>query len=126
MTDFVKKSDIAYKITLASVFLQMLLIVAYTLIWVPTHKEPNVVVCILQLIPLLMCLPWLLKRNIRAHICICFLVLGYFMAAVMSAFLWKQTGWIPFVEVANTVVMFNAAMMFARWEQKRYQISVTR
>ena len=124
--NYEQKANIAYKASLLGYGLQYILILLSTLWLVPTHKEPNVVVCVLSMVPLLIILPWIIKRNIRAHIWLCFLMLGYFLPAVQHAFLFEYYGWLPFVEVVNTVYLFIVAMMFSRWEQRRYQISVTR
>ena len=126
ISDYEQKADLAYKASLFGYVLQYILILLSTLWLVPTHKEPNIVICILSMVPLLIILPWIIKRNIRAHIWLCFLMLGYFLPAVLHAFMVEQYGWLPFVEVANTVYVFIVAMMFARWEQRRFQISITR
>ena len=123
---FARKADIGFKVSMAAYFFQCLLVVLFTLVILPTHKVASPVMCVLQLLPLLMLLPWLLKRSIRAHIWLCFIILGYFMTSVLSAFMFKQYGLWPLVEVANTVVVFISSMLFSRWEQKRYAISVTR
>lgn len=124
--DYEKKSNLAYKASLLGYGLQYLLIIISTLWLVPTHKEPNLVICILSMLPLLVIFPWIIKRSIRAHIWLCFLMLGYFLPAVLHAFMYQQYGWLPFVEITNTAYLFIAAMMFARWEQKRYCVSITR
>lgn len=126
MTNYAALSDRAFIASMVAVVVQIILIVLSTMVVVPEHKSPNITICVLLLLPLLIILPWLLWRNIRAHIWLCFLMLGYFMPSVQSAFLWQQYGFLPFVEIANEVYAFIVAMMFARWEQKRYQISVTR
>ena len=123
---FARKADISFKVSMAAYFLQCALVVLFTLVILPTHKAANPVMCVLQLLPLLMLLPWLLKRSIRAHIWLCFIILGYFMTSVLSAFMVEQYGQWPLLEVANTVVVFISSMLFSRWEQKRYAISVTR
>lgn len=120
------KADIAYRAVLAGYFFQFLLIMVSTLWMVPKHKEPNIVVCILSMLPLLILLPWIARRNIRAHIWLCFLMLGYFLPAVQHAFMSEQYGWLPLVEIANAVYLYITAMLFSRWEQRQFSISVTR
>lgn len=126
MSVFAKKADFAFKASMCGFVLHVFLIIASTLIWVPKHQSPTLIVTILLLLPLLLLLPWLIKRNIRAHIWLCFIMLGYFMPAVENCFMFEQYGWLPFIEALNCVYLFIVAMMFARWEQKRYEISVTR
>lgn len=123
---YAKKADIAYRAVLAGYLLQYLLIVVSTLWLVPTHKQPSITICIMSMLPLLILLPWILRRSIRAHIWLCFLMLGYFLPAVQHAFMHEQYGWLPLIEIANAVCLYVAAMLFARWEQRRLQISVTR
>lgn len=105
---------------------QVALIFVSTLWLVPTHKSPNLVAGIFISIPLLILLPWLARRNIRAFVWLCFMQLGYFMPATQHMFMYKQYGWMPFVETAVIIALFIVAMLFARWEQKRFGISVTR
>ena len=124
--EFTTKAALAYRLSMTGYFIQYFLIAVSTLWLVPSNQQPNPVACVFIMVPLLILLPWLLKRSIRAHIWLCFIMLGYFTAAVENAFLYAIHGWIPFIEIANTVLVFNAAMLFARWEQKRLQISVTR
>jgi len=123
---FEQKANIAYNIALALYFIQIALIFFTTMWWVPTHKSPNYVIGFFVATPLIILLPWMLKRNIRAFIWLCFVQLGYFMPAVQHMFMYEQYGFMPFVETALVFVLFCVAMMFARWEQKRYGISVTR
>lgn len=107
-------------------FTQLLLNMVSTTWIVPTHKSPAPLIGLLASLPLFMLLPWLLKRNIRAFVGLCFLQLAYFIPATFHIFMFKQYGWMPFVETTNIIVLFVLAMMFARWEQKRLGISVTR
>ena len=128
MANFDKKADIAFIASMLGVALQLLLLVLSTVVFVPAHKADAASWAVTFAIsaPILLLLPWLVKRNIRAHIWLCFLMLGYFLPAVQQSFAYPHFGWLPFVEVVNNVYVFIIAMMFARWEQKRYQISVTR
>ncbi len=126
MSDFNKKADLAFVASLGGYFLQLALIFITTTVLVPTHKTPNIIAGIFISLPLLIVLPWLIKRNIRAFLWLCFIELGYFIPATLHVFMLKQYGWIAYVEVFVVIYVFIIAMLFGRWEQKRYGISVTR
>jgi uncharacterized membrane protein len=126
MLSFDKKADMAFRAGFFLYVVQLVLIFVSTLWLLPTHKTPNLTAAIFISLPLLILLPWLLRRNIRAFVWLCFMQLGYFMPATQHMFMVEQYGWIPFVETAVIVTLFVVAMLFARWEQKRFGISVTR
>lgn len=112
-----QKSQMAFVISGIGFVVLLLLIMLSTMWLVPTHKSPNIVVCILALIPLVILLPWLWKKNVRSFIWLCFILLGYFLTAVQNCFI-SQYGWLPFVEVAVIVNLFISAMLFARWQKQ--------
>ena len=124
--DFTSKANRAWKILLIFYGAQLLLTIAATTVLAPTHKQPNIFIGILECVPLLLLLPWLLRRSIRAAVWLCFMQLGYFLPSAQHMFMIEQYGWVPFAEAALIIALFIAAMLFARWEQKRLGISVTR
>lgn len=126
MSDFNKKADVAFVAGITGYFLQLALILLTTTVLLPTHKSPNITAGIFICLPLLILLPWLLKRNIRAFLWLCFVELGYFIPATQHLFMLEQYGGIAYIEAVVVVWVFVVAMLFGRWEQKRYGISVTR
>jgi uncharacterized membrane protein len=126
MLDFTKKANIAYKLSLFLYVVQISLIFISTAWLVPTHQQPTLIVGVVFSIPLLILLPWLIKRNIRAFVWLCFIELGYFMPATQHMFMFEQYGWMPFLETFVIISQFVIAMLFSRWEQKKFGISVTR
>lgn len=123
---FQQKATITFNIAFGLYLVQLAMIFITTMWWVPTHKTPNFIIGFIIAAPLLILLPWLIKRNIRAFVWLCFVQLGYFMPATEHMFMYKQYGLAPFIEATLTVLLFITAMLFARWEQKQYGISVTR
>ena len=87
----------------------------------------NFKIWLVKVIPLLILVPGLIKKNHRAYSWLCFVILPYFIfitPALFEIFAWKN-----WVYLSLTVVIFIAAMMVSRWLQQqshlRWQISNT-
>lgn len=65
---------------------------------------------------LLAFLPGIMKRNLRSHIWLTFVLLFYFLGAVSTAF--ACTSVLSVVEVLLIVELFIAAMLYVRWQAK--------
>jgi len=77
----------------------------------------NVVVFCLQAVPLLLLLPGLLSQYYRVYSWLCFVILLYFVVAVMGVF--ASTAKISdYVFLASTVVLFIVSMMCSRYAQR--------
>lgn len=111
--------------SLVFLLLHTALLLAQTLWITPTGKEPNLTVAILLIAPLVLFLPWIVLRNLRAHAWLSFTSLWFFMLAVPSAFD-PRYGFLAQWEFANSVLLFVSTMMFVRCEQRRLGISITR
>ncbi|MCY4043688.1 MAG: DUF2069 domain-containing protein [Cellvibrionales bacterium] len=98
----------------------VLTLMAGTLWFPPTHKSPNWVICVLVILPIALLLPWLIKGSPRAHIWFCFILLGYFLNSVQSAFL-VEYGVIPWIELPLEVLLFISSMLFARWQFRAHK-----
>jgi uncharacterized membrane protein len=72
---------------------------------------------IFQSLPLLLVLPGLLNTRFRAHSCLCFIILVYFIAYVVEVWssLRDATDWIGLV---LSIIIFNGAMMSSRYLQR--------
>lgn len=119
------KARLGWLASMASYLLQIVLLVLMTMVWPPQGKSANLVVCVILVAPLLPFLPFLLRRSIRAHVWLCFLSLFYLMMAVPSGFD-PRYGLLGRLELANVMLLFVFTLCFARWEQRRLGISVTR
>ena len=113
-----RKVKLARLATLAGLAGLVVVIVLSTLWFVPSNKSPNLVICVLSLIPLALITPWIILKNVRAHIWLCFILLGYFLGSVENAFLVEEYGRLPLVEIAILVFLFVAATLFARWQHQ--------
>lgn len=119
------KSQIAFFGTWLFYLAEILLLIAMTMIWPPQGKDANLTVCLILVLPLLPFFPFLYKRSIRAFIVLCYFSLFYLAFAVPSA-IDPRYGVLGQIEFALTGLLCASSMMFARWEQKRLGISVTR
>ncbi len=117
VVDYKKRAFVAMCLTRLGLFLLVVDIIVSTLWMVPTHKSPNLVVCLMALLPLALLLPWIIKKNTRAHIWLCFVLLGYFLNAVLHAFI-AQYGWLPLLEITILIGLFISSMLFARWQHR--------
>ena len=76
------------------------------------------IIYFLCLFPLAIFIPGLIVNNTRTLIWICFVILIYFATAIDNL-AGPSPQVLDWVELALTVVLFNAAMMYARWKQQR-------
>ena len=76
------------------------------------------IIYVLSLLPLMIFIPGMLRDNPRTLIWVCFVILMYFAVAVDNL-----AGPAPqpldIVELITSLVLFSAAMMFARWRQQQ-------
>ncbi len=70
---------------------------------------------IIQLIPLLIPLPWVLQRSLRALAWLCFILCFYFTSGVLDAWFRPEQlyGW---VTVSLTVLLFCGSILLIRWQ----------
>lgn len=111
--------------SLAFLLLHIALLLAQTLWITPEGKEPNLTVGLILIAPLVLFLPWILLRNLRAHAWLSFTSLWFFMLAVPTV-LDTRYGVLAQLEFANSILLFVVTMMFVRCEQRRLGISITR
>jgi uncharacterized membrane protein len=72
---------------------------------------------IFQSLPLLLVLPGLINTRFRAHSCLCFIILAYFIAYVVEvgSSLREVTDWIG---LGLSIIIFIGAMMSSRYLQR--------
>ena len=98
----------------------LLLILFYTLrfLWLAPASSANPwVIWLIYLLPLIGFTPAVLSGKPRPHAWLCFVLLVYFLGAVITATQPNLAlfGWI---EVILLVTLFNSAMLFARWKSQ--------
>lgn len=94
------------------------LLIAGLCVWQMSRPQgPIYVLWLVQLFPLLIFLPAMLRDNPRAYIGLCFVLLLYFIKAVEGMFS-PARAWIDFWLLCGSVVLFISAMMTSRWLQR--------
>lgn len=95
-------------------YISLLLLLIYSFI---TNDEHSWKLLTFQLVPLLLVAPGMLKQYYRAHSCLCFIILAYFIAYTVEALseLAEATDWIG---VTLSTIVFCGAMMASRGLQR--------
>ena len=109
-----QKADAYYHICLASYGGLALSLLAETW-WFNPPPGSVLSISFLQLLPLLLPLPGILKRGLRAASWLCFILCFYFISGVLDLWFRPQQpqGWLI---TAFSVSMFISAMLFIRWQ----------
>lgn len=112
----VQKSALVEQLTWLGYFLMLLLMVVTSLPAKGADGPSLLFVLCVKIIPLLIVLPGLLLKSLRAHIWLCFIVLFYFTRAVVDSFLSLGSA-LDLVITTVTVVLFITAMLYVKWER---------
>lgn len=94
----------------------LLVITLGTLVWPSCDRSPNAVVWGIQILILLSFLPGVLKQNIRTHVWLAFILLGFFILSVNTAFACYSV--ITLLEVIAIVALFISSMLYIRWRSR--------
>lgn len=110
------KADLSFKIVLALYLALSGVLIAETW-WFNPPPGSLVAITFIQLIPLLIPLPWVLKRGLRAVAWLCFILCFYFISAVLDVWFRPEQlyGWLS---TSFTVLLFITSMLFIRWQAK--------
>lgn len=111
--NYQKLSSYSRSVVWASYVGLLLVLSLNTVVWPSCGREPSVVILVIQLALLLAFLPGILRKNLRSHIWLTFVLLGFFMASVSVAFACQS--FLTVSEVMLTSVLFIAAMLYVRW-----------
>lgn len=110
------RSSIARQVCLISCAALMLLYALKTLVLWPKAIDTRLIIFALQAMPLLLLLPGLLRRRWRSYVWLCFILLLYFMNAVLALFAPGRL-FIDWLILAAIIGLFVAAMLFIRWRR---------
>ncbi|MFA7552701.1 MAG: DUF2069 domain-containing protein [Spongiibacteraceae bacterium] len=99
-----------------SYFALLVLLTLGTLVWPSCNRSPNLSIWGLQVLLLLPFLPAILQQKVRPLAWLTFILLGFFLAAVPTAF--ACGSWLTVSEPIVTVVLFIALMMNIRWRAR--------
>ena len=70
----------------------------------------------IQIAILLSFLPGVLKQNIRTHVWLTFILLGFFIASVTTVFACYSI--LTLLEVLVIVALFVSSMLYIRWQSR--------
>lgn len=104
---------ISRRVMLVSYAAVLMVIALGTLVKPSCDREPSVIIWLLYSLPLLAFLPAVLSSSRRTLAWMCFVLLMYFLFAVLSAF--TCVALLANLEVGLVVVLFIATMLHIRW-----------
>ena len=99
-------------------FLLLLLFYSLRFLWLAPASSANPwVIWLIYLLPLIGFTPAVLSGKPRPHAWLCFVLLVYFLGAVITA-TQPNLALLGWIEVILLVTLFNSAMLFARWKSQ--------
>lgn len=112
-----RKARLSGLITQITFFSLLLFYTVRFLWWAPASSDHPWVIWLVYLVPLLGFTPAVIKGTPRPHAWLCFVLLLYFLGAVLTA-TQPQLALLGYLESLLLVLLFTAAMMFARWQSQ--------
>ncbi|WP_019530545.1 DUF2069 domain-containing protein [Dasania marina] len=105
-------------------YASLLLLYVLTLLMYPScGRSANLFIAALHLLPLLAFLPSIMRQHVRSYVWLCFMLLGYFLAAVPNA-LGCSTP-LNILEPILIVLLFSAGMMYVRWRSRALKAALS-
>lgn len=115
--DYARRAQVAQRATLASYALLLLTMAAQRVLWSQGVWRNDVIIWLMQAVPLLIFLPGLRRADLRSHAWLCFAILIYFAAGVTQLFLPQRT-LLDTIQLALVVATFVSALLFIRWRAR--------
>lgn len=112
---------LALRVAIAATLAEILLVIIVTLRAGPADASlaAGLLWATLKVTPLLVLLPSMLRGSGRATTWLCFLLCGYFVAAVMAAVSPPPMRWLALLEIAVIAVGFTAGLLATRWSRQQ-------
>lgn len=117
MSPLERKTRISRMLVLTSFFGLLLLFTLWYLWLAPSQGDNPWVIWLVHLLPLAAFTPVVLKGSPRGHAWLCFVLLLYFLEAVIAALI-PPTRWLGMVDCVLLITLFNGAMLYARWRSQ--------
>lgn len=113
-----QKVKASHLVTKFSYIALLLLFTAWYLFIAPAKGDNPWVIWLVHFLPLLGFVGVVFRGDARGHAWLCFLLLFYFLGAVLAT-LMPPTRWLGLSESILLGVLFTSAMMFARWKSQQ-------
>ena len=117
---FDKRLALAVKICLVAYFALQLLYFFKTVAMPMGGRAPNFTIWAVHALPLLLCLPGMLRGNYRSYTWLSFLILMYFLSSVEGVFA-PESSHYHSVSLVLVVVIFIACVLIIRWTGLQHQ-----
>ncbi len=117
MTALEKKNNIARWALLLCYIDLFLLFTVKTLVWPTQGRDPNVVIWLIHIVPLLFFIPGLINKNPRYYIGLCYVVLVYFISSggnLMN----PDVHIYDWLTVILCVLIYIAGLLASRWQKQ--------
>lgn len=111
------KTRISRALVLLSFFGLLLLFSLWYLWLAPSQGDHPWVIWLVHLIPLAAFTPVVIRGTPRGHAWLCFVLLLYFLEAVIAALV-PPIRWLGIIDCVLLVTLFSAAMLYARWRSQ--------
>lgn len=122
-TNYERLSRFTYLTVMVSYASLLVLYVLILIMFPSCGRSANLFIAGIHLLPLLCFLPSLMRQNIRSYVWLCFILCGYFLAAVPNAFGCSTV--LNILEPILVMIMFIAAMMYTRWRSRALKARFT-
>jgi uncharacterized membrane protein len=125
MQSLAAKTRISRALVLLSYFGLLLLFTLWYLWLAPSQGDNPWVIWLVHLLPLLAFAPVVIKAKPRGHAWLCFVLLLYFLEAVIAALIPPPTRWLGLIDCTLLVTLFTSAMLYARWRSQLDRVQAT-
>lgn len=109
--------NIARVLSLVSFLGLVGLLCVYYLVFADLHGARPWVILLIELVPLLLLAPGMLRGSARGHSWMCFVVNLYFIKGALAAYDPNRQGF-GLLEMLASLALFCTAMFYARWRSQ--------
>ncbi|MFT5691516.1 MAG: putative membrane protein [Oceanicoccus sp.] len=90
-------------------------------LWLPScNRSPSTIIWLLHIVPLLFFVRGIVKKNVRTHVWVSFICLGYFLVSVNAVFACPDI--ITGIEIGLISVLFTTSTMYIRWRSREQKL----
>lgn len=119
MNAFTRKAEIALALTKILLLVLIIFISGWTLWISPMPLAKGLTIALIQVLPLILFLPGILKGRQRTAVWLCFVILVYFCGGVIwTTSTEPMVWWLGFGQGVMSLLLFATAMLFVRWHGK--------